>query len=433
MFRSLTCLVVVALVIPPGRAVGQEGPPLTLGAALEEAVARNPALAVLRSEAAVARERPAQARFLEPPMISAQLWQWPIRAFGPMDSSMVMFMTTQPLPGRGKRDLRVAVALAEADVSENAVRVRALDLLDDVKRTYAGLYLARKAVAVYDGHLAVLRQLADASTSKYVAGRSPQQDVLKAVTEISSLHEERVTLDEQVRLAEARLNSLLDRAPGAPVGALSEPREFLALPSVGAVQARAARSHPALVQARLETERAGTRLAAVRAERRPDFSVTGGYMMMPRDRDAWTASVGISWPTAPWARGSLDARIAEASAAVEAARAREREMANVLGLAVQLAYVRVQAAQQRAALLRSSVVPQSEQTLEVSRVAYQADRVDFLVLLDNQRSLLDAELGYYRALSQIEEGLAALERAAGGNVLAAATAPPAPVTEGSEP
>ena len=44
--------------------------------------------------------------------------------------------------------------------------------------------------------------------------------------------------------------------------------------------------------------------------------------------------------------------------------------------------------------LRSSeqVIPQSQQTLEVSRVAYQTDRVDFLALIDNQRTVLDARV-----------------------------------------
>ena len=56
------------------------------------------------------------------------------------------------------------------------------------------------------------------------------------------------------------------------------------------------------------------------------------------------------------------------------------------------------------------------QALEVSRIAYQADRVDFLALLDTQRVLLDVELDYYRALSDLEQALADLERAVGAEI-----------------
>jgi outer membrane protein TolC len=126
----------------------------------------------------------------------------------------------------------------------------------------------------------------------------------------------------------------------------------------------------------------------------------------------------MSWPNAPWSRGRLDARKAEASADVEAAAARARAVEREIRLAVHDAYVRVMAAGQRASLLRTTVIPQSEQTLEVSRVAYQTNRVDFLALIDNQRVLLDAELNYFRALSDRELALADLLRAVGNETLA---------------
>jgi outer membrane protein TolC len=134
---------------------------------------------------------------------------------------------------------------------------------------------------------------------------------------------------------------------------------------------------------------------------------------MPNQTDALLAQVGVTWPKAPWSRGKIDARVTEQSAAVEAARARARAMENDVRLAVQDAYVRATFAQERAALVRTTILPQSQQTLDVSRVAYQADRVDFQTVIDNQRTLLDAQLDYYRALSEFEQAVADLERAIG--------------------
>ena len=85
-------------------------------------------------------------------------------------------------------------------------------------------------------------------------------------------------------------------------------------------------------------------------------------------------------------------------------------------LSIQSAYIRVKAAEQRASLLRTTILPQSQQTLEVSRVAYQADRVEFLALLENERTLLNAQLEYYRALSDFDQALADLERAIGSEI-----------------
>ena len=55
-----------------------EGTPLTLDAALDEALAKNPMLIALRKQFEAARLRPAQERFLMPPTFEAQIWQWPI-------------------------------------------------------------------------------------------------------------------------------------------------------------------------------------------------------------------------------------------------------------------------------------------------------------------------------------------------------------------
>ena len=309
--------------------------------------------------------------------------------------------------------------MAEKDVELVSVEiaVRARDVVKDVMRAYADLGVARRAIDIHLASVELMRQFADASTIKYAAGRSPQQDVLKAITELSKLHEDLVMHEETAATAAARLNTLLDRDPQTPIGPLDEPREAVTLPSSEELQRLAIEKHPELRAAHLGVERAQAALAVVNREYKPDFFVGGGYMLMPREAGAWTASAGMSWPNAPWSRGRLDARKAEASADVEAAAARAHAVEREIRLAVHDAYVRVMAAGQRASLLRTTVIPQSEQTLEVSRVAYQTNRVDFLALIDNQRVLLDAELNYFRALSDRELALADLLRAVGNETL----------------
>ena len=209
---------------------------------------------------------------------------------------------------------------------------------------------------------------------------------------------------------------MLDRDPQSPIGPLAEPREEIALPTSEELQRLAIERHPELRAAQLGVERAEAALAVVNRDYKPDFFVGGGYMLMPRQAGAWTASAGMTWPNAPWSRGRLDAKKAEASAEIDAAAANARVVERQIRLAVHDAYVRTNAATQRASLLRTTLLPQSEQTLELSRVAYQTDRVDFLVLIDSQRTLLDARLNYYRALNDRELALADLTRAVGTDI-----------------
>jgi cobalt-zinc-cadmium efflux system outer membrane protein len=410
----------ILLAIAPS-AWGQDPPPLTLQAALDEALQRNPDLAALRTELEAERQRPGQQRFLMPPMLEARIWEWPLDRINPAGATY-MFEAQQTFPGRGKRTLREQLATAEVEVASASIPVRARDIVNEIKRTYAELFVSRQAVAVSRDTLALLRQIADATQVRYAAGKSGQQDVLKAVVEITRLHEEEVLLVERVRMAEARLNVLLGRDPDAALGPLPEPSVHVPVRPVAELQRLAVERQPELALARAEIARAEASVQVVRSDRKPDFFVSGGYMLMPGDAGAFTAGVGVTWPNAPWARGRNTLAENEARLNVDAARARYEATASRLRLMVQEAYIRLESATRRAALLRTSLVPQTNQALDVSRVSYQADRGAFLDIVDNQRMLAEARLSYFRALADVEQARADLERAVGAPLTGGAMA-----------
>src|SRR5690349_7485800 len=93
----------------PAAAQAPEPEPLTLNAALDEALQRNPGLIALRREYDAALAVPAAARFLAPPSFEAQIWAWPVTTLNPIRTDMYMFTVEQTLPGRGKRAAREAV------------------------------------------------------------------------------------------------------------------------------------------------------------------------------------------------------------------------------------------------------------------------------------------------------------------------------------
>jgi cobalt-zinc-cadmium efflux system outer membrane protein len=393
-----------------------DGPPLSLQAALGEALAKNQDLMALRAQLPIVRTRPAQERALMPPMLEGTVWQWPINTLNPANTNMYMFMVGQDLPGRGKRDLRAAVAEKDVALAESDVAIRARQVINAVRQAYASLFIARKAVDIHLANVDLLREIADVSQAKYAAGRNSQQDVLKSVVELSKHHNDILLFNEQANVATARLNVLLDRAPEARIGPLVEPGEQALLPTSADLQRLALDRQPELQRARLEIERAEAELASAKRQYKPDFTVQGGYLVMPNQTDAVLARVGVTWPRALWSRGKVDAHVTEQTATVEAAKARQRAMESGVRLAVQEAYVHAQSARDRAALVRTTILPQAQQTLDVSRISYQSDRGDFQALLDSERMLLDVQLDYFRALSDFSQATADLERAIGSDL-----------------
>jgi outer membrane protein TolC len=398
------------------------GPPLALGDAIDEALQKNPALIALRQEFESVRQRPAQSLFLSPPTFSAQIWQWPINTLNPLNTNMYMLMVEQAVPGRGKRDLRAAVAQKDADLAANQIAMGARQTIADLEHAYTTLMVARKAADVYADAASLLRQLTDAAEAKYASGRISQQDILKPTTELSRLYDQVLTARQQADLAAAQLNVLMGRPADAPIGVLAEPVTTTTLPTANELTQLAIDHQPELQAARLNIERAQADLAAAKSETKPDFMVQGGYMLMPHGTDAWTGQIGVTWPNAPWSRGKAQARIAETAAEISAAWARLRATEAQIRLTVQQAYIKATTAAQRAQLLQTTLVPQSQQTFDVSRIGYETDRVDFLTLLENQRTLLDEQLDYVRALADLTDARTDLERAVGVDLTPASRA-----------
>ena len=401
--------IVLALIAPVANAYSQ-GTPLTLRAALDEAAARNPELVALRHQFEAARSVPAQARFLGPPVLEAQIWGWPITTANPVRTDMYMFTLEQELPGRGKRAARVVVAERDAELSRQQIAVRANQLLGELRQAYIDLLFTREVFAQYARQTKLLDEMAETATLRYAAGEGVQHHTVVALVEVANLEKERIAATARAQAAEARLNTLLGRPVSQPVEALSP---VVATVPVDEVEERALSRHPDVAMVAAEVAREEAELERLRGERRPDFVVGGGYMLIPGEAGAWTARAGITWPNAPWARGRLNASIEAQSKRVDAAKARGAVIAAQLRQAVREAVVRLNATERQVRLIESTVLPQIEHAFALTRVAYGAGEGSFTEMLDARRTLLAAELEYLDARASVARSRADLETVAG--------------------
>jgi outer membrane protein TolC len=384
--------------------------PLTLRAAIDEALARNPELVALRQQYEAARAAPAQERFLAPPMLEAQVWGWPVTTLNPARTEMYMFMAEQELPGRGKRAARTLVAEREADTSRQQIAVRANQILADVRNAYIDLAFTRETFALYSRQAALLDDITETATLRYAAGEGVQHHTVVALVEVANVEKERIAAEERAQAAEARLNTLLGRPVSQPVETLA-----LVFPTLSPQEAeqRALARHPEVAMVEAEIAREAAELERLRGERRPDFVIGGGYMLTPGEAGAWTARAGITWPNAPWARGRLTAAIDLQAKRVEAVKARRDIVTSQIREAVRQAVVRLNAAERQVGLVRSTVLPQIEHAFELTRVAYAAGEGPFTEILDTRRTLLSTQLEFLEAQANVARARAALETAAG--------------------
>ncbi|HEY6927476.1 MAG TPA: TolC family protein, partial [Steroidobacteraceae bacterium] len=116
----------------------------------------------------------------------------------------------------------------------------------------------------------------------------------------------------------------------------------------------------------------------------------------------------------PWLnRRRHEAEIAEAMAMLSVDHAEFDARRTAIFAEIQESLVRARSAKRLADLYRETLRPQTQAVLRSTVAAYQADRTDFLNLLDSQNATLDVELSYIKAVSELETRLAELARAVG--------------------
>lgn len=408
-----------------------EAPPLHLADAIAFARDHHPSVAGATARAAAARQGSEVARGLMPPMVDATIWQWPVTSFNPGDVNMYMFMLEQELPGKGKRDLRAAASARTADRMAADVAVRSRVVESNVIEAYAALRAAEREIAATRAARPLANELVRATEAAYAAGRGVQASVVRAGLAETELGERLLMLQADADMKRVGLNAAMGRDPSTPIGALDDTEPSAVVPPLQVLLERAGDTHPELLAARAGIAEAEAGARAAKAEGKPDWVVQGGYMLMPGEAGAWTARVGLTWPSAPWAKKRLSAATAEADALAQAARSDLESSRQQVVRMIAEARVSLAGTLARLAIVRGTMRPQSAHIVEASRLAFAAGQLPLSELLDAQRMQLETEAQIARLSGQADVAWAALEAAVGAD-LAAPAAVQAPVNPGKE-
>ncbi len=385
---------------------------LMLPELIQEALARNPELVAARKQWEAATNRIAQARSLDDPILSVQLWNIP-QPFKATQADNTIFGLSQNLPFPGKLSLKADVASRLADMTEQSVRAKERELVARLKQTYYDLFLAQKAVQIHHEQVELLRQFVAIANAKFRAGMGSQADVLKAQVELSLLSQHLPVLGQRRKTAEAMLNTLLDRDPALSLGLAQEPAQLPLEESVDNLHRLALNDRPELKAAELDVQRSEQSRALAQRQYYPDFNVAFQRFQNFQANDGFGAYVAMSIPFAFWTKPKYDAGVQEAEAAVAVAQAQQHTLENMTRFQINDLLAKLRATDQVATLYRTTILPQAEQSLESARVGYRAGKGGFLDLIDTQRAWRGFQLEYFKALVDRQHRLAELEQVVG--------------------
>lgn len=319
--------------------------------------------------------------------------------------------------------LRRSVEAADATVEANEANLRdvLVSLLGEVALAYLDVRAYQNQIAVVEKNLATLTETYDLMAWRVEAGQIGQLDVEQARYNLEQTRAQLPSLRTSLNQAKNSLAVLLGRQPGALHALLDEPKPIPAPPSEVAVgvPAETLRQRPDVREAERELAARTATVGVATADLYPKFSLSGsiglealssGKLLSASSR-TWRIAPGVDWNIfdAGRIRKNIEVRnalqeqallsyettVLEALQEVEdalGAYADERERRASLDLATQAA--------SRAA--------------DLARQQYQAGLVDYLTVLETQRSLLSLRQALIESEGKVTGNLVRLYKALGG-------------------
>ena len=358
----------VAMLLPQHPHSDVSGPTFTLEQTEEIALAANPEIHVAARRLAVVKAHVPSAGALDDPSFMYRGWQVPLRQPWNYNAGQNMFMVSQTLPSPGKRGLRASVAEVDVTEAKAVLDATRLDVRIRVRKAFYDLLRAEDGLRIHDEHVDIAHQAVEAAKIKYAVGKVPQQNILKAQVSLTRLAEHLIHFEQDADVARARLNTLLGRDPNAPIDVRGEHIVFTQLPSIETLEKMALQSRPDLLKMQAAADKSRTEEALAKKTYSPDFTVSAGYMLMPRGSEFRNNYMVEGSINLPWLnRRKHDAEIAESTAKVTEQDAELAAMRNNAFGQIQEALVEARAAQKLANIYQQSLRPQAEATSAFDR------------------------------------------------------------------
>jgi outer membrane protein TolC len=364
---------------------------VTLRAAVNFALQNHPQVTATYADWAASVENITVARSLPDPKFTFELYAADI-----VSSLMPGLMAD--LPGPGKLSARAAVASAESRAKYFQFATAVQQTAFGVEKSFYPLHFLEAKLRVNRQTLSLLAELEALARAQNEVGQATLQDVLRAQIEQEKLQTETANLEDSRHVLLAQFKASLGLHAEQADPPVPTEAEFTETQWNEDSLAAALNQNPKLkaMEAEIKVADAGIRVA--RKEKIPDFTA-GGEVDVKASPFIWNPQLSMTLPI--W-RDKLAAELASAQAGKRAAAA--RLSAEQIALAVDFAeqtYL-IREADRELTLLRERLLPRARQALEIARAAYRSSRVDFLNVIDNERSLLNFQLDEIAAQTQRE-------------------------------
>lgn len=418
------CFVLLAFLFIP--TIVFAGDTLSLKDIIEEALNNNQEIQAVRHNVKAKKYMAGAEGILDDPIFKVEMED--LSKEHPLDISPGSAMQTrysfiQMFPYPGKLPLQKHIALKEALMAEEELRITEIGIIKMIKEAYYEYQMITESIKIVEEIKDLLSDTAKTAEIKYSTGSVSQQDVIKARLEVSMLINEAINLNAEREVTAAEINALLNRSQDTTLPEPDKISRDKASPDnvpinksylrIDALTAKALKNNPSLRLMRYGTEEEDLKAELTKKNYYPDFMLGIAPIQRNGRFDSWDAMFQINIPI--W-RGRYNNQVSEAVSSADIMKSRLRSEEYIKTAEVKEWVIKVETADKIWGLYETTLLPQTELSFNSALKNYQAGKVDFITLLDAERLLKKTRMDYINALITYHKRVASLEWVTGGNI-----------------
>jgi outer membrane protein TolC len=266
-------------------------------------------------------------------------------------------------------------------------------------------------IRVDEENMTLLSYLERVIRARYTAGEDNQSALAKVQVEIGILEEQLQSLKDMSGATRAKLNAVLNLPSDYPQP-LPEylPDAAISL-SVDSLTVLIHAHNPVIASIRMKTLMGGNGVELAQKQYYPDFMLgVGTERLMNKPMNGNRNSVmGMFSITLPVWRSSYSHTLKAAQASEQSSKKELESERNNRESELHEVMFRYRDTERKISLYRDSLIPKTRELLAVTQRAYEAGKTDFLDFIDSQRTLIELELNYERALTDRIQAVSQIE------------------------
>lgn len=395
-----------ALLISPWLTAVSHSQTITLGAALQRALATSPRLTAAERDIGIARGQRIQAgALLNPELSYEQDNSFGSGIYRGTKSAETTLQISQLFELFGKREARIAAGQAVVEATTIERQAVRLQILSETAIAFLSVLGLQRRIQILDDQVAAIDRLTPLLQRRVDAGASSPAETGRAEVASALVKADRERTKAALASARRELAVLMgETSPkfGAVSGRLDttgRPPSFQAV--IAAIDA-----NPQLVRWNAVYAQRNAELLLARLRPYPDVRLAAGWRHFNETNDdAVRLSVTVPIPVFDQNQGN----ILSAQESLAKTRAEREANRNTLLVVAGRAYDTLQGSLRELAILRETAIPKSRQASEAIFEGYGRGRFTLLEVLDAQASVVQALLREQEALQNFHVAVATIE------------------------